>query len=307
MASESLVAGVDIGGTNLRCAVAALDDARQIIARTATPILQKTDPAQIVELIFAQINSCIERSGTLLSSIVGLGCTAPGITDAQTGVVISAVNLGNWQNVPLAGLLGERFGLPVAVENDVKAAALGERHFGAGKNCSSLVYMTVSTGVSAGIIVGGEVLRGQNHCAGEIPYLLMEPAHIGQDWGANGCLELNAGGVGIARQWAAKHGGDQTATDVFRLARAGDAKAREAIDRASNYLAQAAVALCVIVDPAILVLGGGIAVNQPELVEHISRVVRETLPFPPQVALSWLGEDAPLLGALQLAVRVSKS
>lgn len=191
MAHSSLVAGIDIGGTNLRCAVAAFDDPQRIIARTATPIPQRTDPAEIVDLIFAQIDFCRKRSGTDHSAVAGLGCTAPGITDAQAGVVVSAANL-NWRDVPLAKLLSERFRFSVAIENDVKAAALGEQRFGAGKNYPSLVYMTISTGVSAGIIIDGEILRGQNHCAGEIAYMLTEPAHIGQDWGINGCLELNA-------------------------------------------------------------------------------------------------------------------
>ncbi|HVF28466.1 MAG TPA: ROK family protein, partial [Pyrinomonadaceae bacterium] len=237
-----LVAGVDVGGTNIRCAVARIEEPARMIARRSVRTPADAAPQSIVNLISAQIDLCLNEAGLGRESLVRLGCAAPGITDAERGVVISAANLEGWFEVPLAGLLEERFGVPAAIENDVRAASLGEFKYGAGRDCRSLVYMTISTGVSAGIIVDGRPLRGAHHFAGEIAYFLPEPAHIGKDWGLNGCLELTAAGVGIAQEWATRRDRattDFSAADVFAAAQAGDGEAMKIIERASNYLGQA--------------------------------------------------------------------
>ena len=307
-ADRRFIAGIDIGGTNIRCAVADLKQLTRMHARRSVRTPVDAAPRAFVELISAQINLCLDEAGLSRTMLASVGCAAPGITDAEAGVVISAANLQGWRDVPLARLLEVRFGVPAAIENDVRAAALGELKYGAGsmkEDCRSLVYMTISTGVSAGIIVDGKPLRGAHHFAGELGYFLPDPAHIGKDWGNNGCLELTAAGVGIAQEWATRHENlptDFSAADVFAAARAGDDVAVKITERASGYLAQAAVALCTIIDPEVFVLGGGIAENEPRLVERISEVVRSTLPYPPPVVKAELGGDSPLIGALTLAV-----
>lgn len=303
MPEAKLVAGVDIGGTNIRCAVARLEEPARTLTRRSIRTPADTAPQSIVDLISAQIDLCLNEAGLGRESLARFGCAAPGITDAERGVVVSAANLPGWFEVPLARLLAEKFSVPAAIENDVRAASLGEFNFGAGRGCRSLVYMTISTGVSAGIIVDGRPLRGAHHFAGELGYFLPEPAHIGKDWGLNGCLELTAAGVGIAQQWATRSGkpeSDFSAADVFAAARTGDDEAARIIERAGDYLAQAAVSLCTIIDPEIFVLGGSIAENEPRLVERISEVLKTTLPYPPPVVKAELGGDSPLIGALAL-------
>jgi glucokinase len=255
----------------------------------------------MADLILSQVDSCLNQAGLPRQMLAGVGCAAAGITDAEAGRVVSAANLPGWKDVPLASLLKDRFEVPAAVENDVRAAAVGEFQYGAGKGCRSIVYMTISTGVSAGIVIDGKVLRGHHNFAGEIAYLLSEPAHIGKDWGINGCLELTAAGVGIAREWASKSKHPVSAEDVFAAARERESDAIRLISRACDYLAQAAVALSIIIDPEVLILGGGIAANEPALVERIRGVVRTTLPYPPEVVLAGLGKDSPLIGSLALA------
>ena len=304
MKQNQLVAGIDIGGTNVRCAIAEVNDPGRIITRRTARTPVDAGPERLVNFISAEVDLCLQAAGFDRGSLVGIGCAAPGITNARAGVVVSAANLRGWRDVPLAQLLESQFGIPASVENDVKAAALGEFKYGAGRGHHSLVYMTVSTGVSAGIVIEGRVLRGQHHFAGEIAYILTEPAHIGKDWGINGCLELTAAGVGIAREWAIRHddsGSTYSAIDVFEAARAGNAEAASIIERATNYLAQAAVALCTIIDPEVFVLGGGIAENEPDLRDRISKVIFTTLPFPPQVLRAELSGDSPIIGALALA------
>ncbi|MBA3712523.1 MAG: ROK family protein [Pyrinomonadaceae bacterium] len=304
---QPAIAGVDIGGTNIRCAVAGLEAPSRILSRRSIRTPADAEPRALVELISHQIDLCLSEAGLTRETLVSVGCAAPGIIDVEAGVIISAANLEGWRDVPLARLLEARFGVPAAVENDVRVAALGEFKYGAGRmkeGCRSLVYMTISTGVSAGIIVDGKPLRGAHYFAGELGYFLPDPAHIGKDWGINGCLELTAAGVGIAQEWATRHKNlstDFSAADVFTSAHAGDVEATQIIERASNYLAQAAVAVCTIIDPEVFVLGGGIAENEPQLISRIRDVVRTTIPYPPPVVKAELGGDSPLIGALALA------
>ena len=299
---KTIVAGVDVGGTNIRFAVAAKGDPTQPLATGRVKTPSDADPGTLADLILDQVDLCLIEARSSRQMLLGIGCAVAGITDSIEGVIVSAANLPGWRDVPLARMLEERFGTPATVENDVRAAALGEFRHGAGKGLGSLVYMTISTGVSAGIVVDGNLLRGRHNFAGEIAYMLPEPCHIGTDWGINGCLELTAAGVGIAKEWSAKQGYSASPADVFAAARAGNDDAHRIVERAGNYLAQAAVALCTVIDPEVLVLGGGIVENEQALVDKIREIVRDTLPYAPQVVLAGLGKDSPLIGALVLAV-----
>ncbi|HVG38780.1 MAG TPA: ROK family protein, partial [Pyrinomonadaceae bacterium] len=231
MNEKTLLAAVDIGGSNVRCALSRADRPLDFLTRRSAPTPAASVPSAFVDFLFEQIDACLAEANCDRDALASLGCTAPGITDARRGVVVSAANLSGWVNVPLAELLRAKFGVPVAVENDVNAAALGEREFGAGRGADSLIYLTISTGVAAGIITDGKLLRGFRQCAGEIGFILSEPAQIGRDWGHNGALELTAAGIGIARQWQTQNANREnvTAVDVFRAAREGDAAAMEIV------------------------------------------------------------------------------
>ncbi len=301
---SKLVAGIDIGGTNVRCALAPVEKAGRMLARTAARTPAAGGVESVLDVVAGLLDRCLRRAGYAREDLAAVGCAAPGITDAETGVVLDAVNLAGWLDVPLGALLRARFGVPAAVENDVNAAALGEYAQGAGRDCRSLVFLTVSTGVAAGIIVEGRVLRGHHHAAGEIGPLIPDPAHLGKDWSPNGCLELTSAGVGLARAWAERRGGPASpdrAVEVFEAARAGDAEAGALVRRAADYLALAAVAIGTILDPEVLVLGGSIALKEATISARIAEVVASTLLYPLRVVPAALGGDAPLVGALLLA------
>ncbi len=304
--SPGLVAGIDIGGTNVRCALAPVDAPGQILARqsTRTPLDGGADP--VLDVIIDLMKQCLREAGRDKADLASVGCAVPGITDAAQGVVIEVANLPGWKNIPLAALLKQRFGLPAFVANDVNAAALGEYARGAGEGCHSLVYLTVSTGVAAGIVVEGRLLRGAHHAAGELGYFVPEPVHIGKNWEPSGCLELTSAGIGLAHAWADLRGGSPTpdrAVEIFDAARDGDPDAQALIDRAANYISLAAIAISNIIDPERLVLGGSIAQHQPVITDRIREVVTTTLIFPPDIVHASLGGDAPLIGALTLAAR----
>lgn len=306
MQTTSLIAGIDVGGTNVRCALATLDAPGEMIAHRAAPTPDVVGPEPLLDFVETTLRDCLRDAGCDDGALGGVAVAMPGVTDADAGIVYTVSNLRGWCDVPLADLLHRRFGAPSAVENDVKAAALGEYRFGAGAGYRSLVYMTISTGVAAGIVLDGRVWRGHHHAAGELGYMIPEPKHIGKDWEGIGCLELTSAGVGLGRAWADHAGGDASparAVEVFEAAAAGDEAAAAIIRRAADYLAQAVVAVGAIVDPEVIVLGGSIAEHQPRVFEHIREVVAATLPFPPEVRYATLRGDAPIVGALVLAHR----
>lgn len=309
MASTSpprLVAGIDIGGTNVRCALAQVDTPGEIIVRRSTKTPSEGGVEPVLHVIIEEMKQCLHDTGYDKDALAAVGCAVPGITDAGRGVVIEVANLHDWKNVPLAALLECRFGLRAFVANDVNAAALGEFAYGAGRGCHSLVYLTISTGVAAGIVVEGRLVRGAHHAAGELGYFVPEPMHLGKNWEPSGCLELTSAGIGLAHAWADLRGGPPSpdrAVEVFDAAEGGDAEAEALINRAANYLGQAAVALGNIIDPERLVLGGSIAQHQSVITDRLREIVETTLLFPPDIVHAALGGDAPLIGALTLAAR----
>ena len=255
----------------------------------------------MLRLIAQLLPRCLDKLGQ--KSVCAVGCAAPGMTDAQKGIVLDAANLPGWVNVPLASLLANNLGVATFVENDVNAAALAEAATGAGRGCHSVVFMTISTGVAAGIVVEGQLVRGAHHSAGELGNIVPDPRHLDQDWAPNGCLESTAAGVGLASSWLANTGDQLSSEQIFGLADAGNAAAERLVARATDYLAQAALALGSILDPERLILGGAIGLRQPRVSKRIDAVLRSALPAPPEVVPAALGDHAPLVGALMLAAR----
>ena len=217
------------------------------------------------------------------------------------GVVLEAANLPDWINVPLSSLIEVRLNVRCAAINDVNAAALAEYSTGAGQGSSVVVYLTVSTGVAAGIVVNGTVLEGAHHCAGELGNLVPEPAFLGGDHRPNGCLEQTAAGMGLARVWEERTGTAATAEEIFDAAKQGNPTAVWLTQRAADYLAQAAIALGSILDPDCLIVGGSIGMHQPMIRAHMQAAMERALPCPPRIDVPALGHDAPLIGALLVA------
>lgn len=301
-----IIAGIDIGGTNVRCALSDVDDPHHTLAWRTADTPEMDGPEPLIRLIESELAACRREADIEPGALVTVGCVTPGIVDRGTGTVQTASNLGGWTDVPLAALLEEALNVPVRLENDVNAAALAEYQYGAGAGCASLVYLTISTGVAAGIVVGGTLLRGFHHAAGEVGFMVSEAEHLGRSWEGNGCLEQTAAGVGLARAWAAVQGGSgapASAVEVFDAARDGSEEAVALVERAADYLAMMAVALGAIIDPEVLVLGGSIARNEPRITDRIRQVSTQMLPYPPRILDEYFAGRAPLIGALTMAAR----
>jgi len=236
--------------------------------------------------------------------------------------VVYAPNL-NWQDVPLKAQIEARFGLPVCVENDVRAAAWGEFRFGAGRGAHSLMAVFVGTGVGSGAVLGGQLWRGVSNAAGEIGHTQVVPDGLACVCGQRGCLEAYCSGVGFIRRFEsalmvgastvlrARTGGEPsklTARHVAQAAAEGDPLAREFWEDAVRYLGLAIANAVTLLNPDRLVLGGGVAEGVPTLVEAVATAVRARTTIMARgvtVHRAVLGAWAGVAGAAALAAELT--
>lgn len=327
-----LVVGVDLGGTQLRAAVLR---GATVISRVALLTGENPEPDRVVPRMFQAVRQVIEEAQISPDQVAGIGIGAPGPLNAHTGVVFDPPNLPGWKDVPLGDLFREEFHLPIFIENDANAGALGEYMFGAGQGCTDLVYLTISTGIGGGVINEGRLLDGTSGTAGEL-------GHITIDWrgrrcncGNIGCLEQIASGTAIARQaneaiamgkgdellnFALAHPEqDKTANTpvdnkiesstplhvntriVAQAARAGIPLACEIIAIAAEALGVGLVDIIHIFNPEIIVIGGGVSQMGELLLEPARRIVATRAMRVPREAVrivtAKLGTDAGLIGA----------
>ena len=308
------VIGVDLGGTRIRAGVVA-DDGR-LVARTETLSNAGRGPAAVLDTL----RQTVTELAAPLDRLTAVGVASAGQIHAETGVVVQAPTLG-WTNVPLAGELRGALGVPVIVENDVRAAAWGEFTSGVGAADDSLVAVFVGTGVGSGAVLDGRLWRGAGNAAGEVGHTQMVPDGIPCPCGARGCLERYVSGSGFQQRFRAAladgvstalkartRGGEVerlTASLVWEAAEAGDPFAGEVWGDAVRFLTVALANYVTLVNPRLLVLGGGVIETVPALfdamvagVPRLTTVLaREVL----RIERAVLGDWSGVVGAAALA------
>jgi glucokinase len=313
--ATSLTLGIDIGGTKVLGGVVDVEGRVVAVARRDTPA---DDVAKSLDFIVEVIE---ELSAGHLVDAVGVG--AAGWIDATRSRVLFAPNLA-WRNEPLRDLIAERVSLPIVVENDANAAAWAEFRYGAARDATeSAVLVTVGTGIGSGIVAGGQLVRGAHGIAAEAGHVRVVPDGIACGCGRSGCLEKYASGTALgryARELAEVDpaaaarllelaGGSVEAVTgplVTRAALAGDPVARAAFGRVGQWLGSGLADLVNVLDPEVLVIGGGV-IEAGELLLAPTREAfteslgaRRTLPVAPIVAAT-LGNLAGVVGAADLA------
>jgi glucokinase len=307
MTERTYLLGADIGGTNLRVALA--DTQGNVLARASSTTTNVRDAYRVVEKIQQCADQLLQEAGLAREAVAAIGAGAPGVTNAETGVVIATSYLLGWRDIPLRTMLEEALGVPAAVDNDVNLAALGESFFGAAAGVPNFVFLAVGTGVGAGIVLKGELFHGFAWTAGEIGYMLVpgvpeKPVDLGKP----GALEGVVGGEGLRLQWLALWDPAQTklpqqltATQVFDGAIAGDALATSVLDRAAHTLACVVFNMTLILNTPLFILGGSVGMHSAlrDRAQHV--VDAHARRLRPQIVLSSLGSDAQLMGAIRLA------
>lgn len=277
--------GLDIGGTKTEVLVVNGDN--QIIGQAIAPT-EIHSPEQLVEGVIAAAHQAITQAHEDMTAITAIGVGVPGQINQHTGEVTLAVNL-NLSNYPLGPALRQRLGKPCYLENDVRAAAVGAYHSALSTQHSALnhlAYLSIGTGIAAGVILNGQLYRGANGMAGEIGHITLDPAGERCACGQIGCLETIAAGPAIVRQaeragWVVAHAGE-----VYAAAQNGHPPAQAIINRVSESLSRALQWLVMTYDVEKLVLGGGVTSAGTAFLEPIFQ------------ALARLRADSPLAQAM---------
>jgi len=298
------VVGLDVGRDFVRAAIANLSG--DIVARRderARVRSQATLISQIGDIAHGVASEAGVKWGQVTFATVG----SPGVFDPETGHVALAHALPGWGRTGLVQAVQQVLGTKVGFENDVNLAALGEQWLGLGKDVSNFVYLHVGTGVGAGLVLGGELYRGQTGSAGEVGYLPIGGDPRDPALRRRGALDTDAGASGVvaaARKLGMKP--PLSARNVFAAARRGDRVARRVVALEADRIALAIAAIVPVVDPELVILGGGIGRNGDLLLEPVADALAQITPFATRVEISPLGEEAVVLGAVWMALQAAQ-
>ncbi|BAS26175.1 hypothetical protein LIP_0318 [Limnochorda pilosa] len=304
------VLAVDLGGTRMEIGAFTLDGApvaaERFSARTGE------DGPDVLERLARSVQRLRDRLPQGSPEVLGMGVAAPGVTDTETGEVTLAPAVG-WLRTQVRTLLQSKMGLPVAVDNDVNAAALAEWRFGRGAQFGTFAFVSLGTGVGMGIILRGEVHRGAGNLAGEIGYMPLGDAG-GTDERSFGGLEQRLSLSALARDYSAlmalpepgAEAVDTTVAAMLEACTSGEPRARRFVEERMSLLARALLSIHLVLAPEVIFLGGPVSPHVPALLPMLEQEFAKLSPFRPRVEPSSLQHRAGLVGACALAADQAK-
>ena len=312
---DRIVIGVDLGGTNLRTALLSQDGDILDKRKESTNACDgwKKVIARMVENITRQREIAVQRG--LIVAAVGVG--APGVIQMDKGIVVKSPNFPDWNNLPLKEELEKALHIPVVIENDANAAALGEQWRGAGRGIGSMILLTLGTGVGGGIVLDNRIWQGADGMAGEIGHMTIIPDGRLCGCGNTGCLEMYASARGIVQSYkersaasGAVTSGDITSEHVYESARKGEPGAVEVMRGMGRMLGIGIASLINIFNPQMIVIGGGVKDAWPLFIGAThEEVMRRAFQVPAErteIVPSLLGDDAGVIGAAAVALQKIK-
>lgn len=285
MIATSEIIGVDIGGTKI--AVGVVDRVGRILRQARAPMISNSTAEAAFDAVIAAIDSVRDTDN---AKQMPIGLCAPGPLDPVAGVVVNPPNLPCWRNFPLAARVAETFKVPVKLDNDANAAALAESCWGAARGYRYVLYATLGTGIGTGIVIDGRIYHGKTGAAGEGGHVSIDYTGPVCNCGKKGCIEAFAAGPAIAARARAKLAlGSSSGSQLLDLAggkiqavtsemvgsafQAGDAPARETLEETSNLLAIWMGNMIDVLDPDVIVLGGGVSAMLKPFFEQIKATV----------------------------------
>ena len=315
--TDHLYAGIDLGGTKIRTLI--VDAAGKVLGDTRTPTLASQGPDAVIARMADTVREAAREAGLPLDQVRCAGVSAPGPMDMRAGTLTDPPNLPGWHNVPLARLLGGVLGIPTIVENDANCSAVGEHRFGAGRGFDDMIYITVSTGIGGGLIIGGKLYAGASGAAGEVGHIGVAASGPACGAGHPGCLEAFSSGAGIAARAAeaiaegrlprtarlAERNPPLSTEEVHQAGQEGEQEAAAIIENAGRYLGIGLASIINAFNPQVIVLGGGLinigeALLGPAIDTARARSFAQS--FADVRIVEWeLGEEGAALGAIAVA------
>lgn len=304
--SAGRVVGIDVGRERIRAAVADLGGS--IAARLEEPS-QPSSAKALIAQIGRVARAVTDQAGLRWRDITVATIGSPGVFGDDGDHPMLAHNLPGWSRTGVLDAVRDELGTHVLFENDVNLAALGEGMLGLGRSVEHFIYVHVGTGVGMGIVVGGELYRGSSGAAGEVGYLPLaetdphDPANR-----RRGSLESAIGADAVVRaaRAAGMRGAGLSAARVFEAARGGSVRARRVVEALGERIGLALAAIVPVLDPELVIMGGGIGRNGDLLLDPIRREVAALSPIRPRIEVSQLGIDAELMGAVTMALGVAR-
>src|SRR5262245_8265115 len=296
-ARHRYVAGIDIGPTRTHLAVADLRG--ETLDQRVVPTPTERDPEKLLSQLAAELRKLLSDVRVPTSRLLAVAAGAPGVVDRDRGIVVAfAPNLEGWSQVPMAAILRRALSVPVVVENDVNLAILGERWRGAARGHDTCAFISVGTGIGAGVVMNGHLYHGRHFMAGEIALMCMGPQYVDTNFGARGCFETLTGLKAIAARWSKP---DRVQADgwvqaLFDAAGNGDEAARTIVEETATLIGIATANVGIVLDPSLIVLGGALFAQAPALADAVRKVVSRIVPAPSAIVLSQLDKEAPLWG-----------
>ncbi len=310
-----VVIGVDLGGTNLRTAL--LNQDGDILDRHKEATHASDGWATVVGRIIENIKRQRESAARRRLAIAAVGVGAPGVIRADKGIVVKSPNFPDWNNVPLKEQLERAIDLPVFIENDANAAALGEQWRGAGQGIESMILLTLGTGVGGGIILDNKIWHGSDGMAGEIGHMTLIPDGRPCTCGNTGCLEMYASARGIVQSYREAIGATaspgeaaMTSEQVYEAARAGNEIALRVMKDMGRMLGVGIASLINIFNPERIVIGRGVKDAWQLFIDATrEEILKRAFEVPAkrtEIVASQLGDDAGMVGAAAAALALQK-
>lgn len=316
---KKLAIGVDLGGSNIKAGI--VDVEGNILRDTSIPAEADQGPSHVIEQISKSIHVLLDNFSNGPAELVGIGVGSPGSVDLEGGTVKYPPNFPGWTVVRLGEALHEKFHLPIVVDNDANAAAIGEAKFGAGLDHKDFIMITLGTGVGGGLILNGKIYRGPFGGAGEIGHITIDYNGPLCNCGKRGCVEAYVGAKYLTQRAVEKlranpkskildlAGNDFSKVDpriVSLAAHAGDATALEVLKETGTYLGIGLASVVNLLDLRIMIIGGAIAGAGKPLLDAVKESVKAHVLKPMteglEVLPARLGNKAGILGAAALVL-----
>jgi len=298
---KDVVVALDVGGTGIKCALVDASGTVRHSERHPTGAEQGSDA--VVAGILDIAEGLVATARRLGLDPTAVGIIVPGVIDEEAGIAVWAANVG-FRDVPLRKLTQERLGLPTALGHDVRGGGLAEARLGAGQGYRHVFAVMIGTGIAAASIVDGKVFTGAHGAAGEIGHIVVRPQGPRCGCGQRGCLEAVASAAAVGRHYTELSGRSAGADEVAALAQQGDPVAAEVWRDTIDALADGLLIGIALFDPAVMVIGGGLAEAGDTLMRPLADALHSRVTFhrEPELRRAALGDEAGSLGAALLAL-----